>query len=151
MSSLNDKPRPVAPRLGYILKRTQHALRTQMDDALRPLGITTPQYAVLCAIELEPGLSNAALARAGFVTAQTMQGIVANMERDGLLGRSEDPAHGRILRTELTSQGREMLVRAHVLVARVEAAMVHALTVPDVNNLIALLVRCTDNLASKTG
>ncbi len=73
-----------------------------MDEALRPIMLTTPQYAVLCAVEAEAGLSNARLARAAFVTAQTMQGVLVNLERDGLLERRPDPAHGRILRSELT-------------------------------------------------
>jgi DNA-binding MarR family transcriptional regulator len=66
-------PDAVAKRLGYALKRAQHALRVSMDEVLRPLGLTTPQYAVLCAIEADPGISNASLARAAFVTAQTMR------------------------------------------------------------------------------
>lgn len=56
-----------------------------MDEALRSLGLTAPQYAVLSAVELEAGISNARLARAAFVTPQTVQGILANLERQGLL------------------------------------------------------------------
>src|SRR5277367_4602784 len=63
-------------RLGYALKRAQHALRVRMDEVLRPLGLTTAQYAVICVIEQEAGISNAGLARAAFVTPQTMTGIL---------------------------------------------------------------------------
>lgn len=103
--SSSDMPEPVAKRLGYALKRAQHALRMSMDEALRPLALTTPQYAVLCAVEAEPGLSNARLARAAFVTPQTMQGVLANLERAGLLHRRPDPHHGRVLCSELTGAG----------------------------------------------
>jgi DNA-binding MarR family transcriptional regulator len=151
MSSSNGMPEPMARRLGYVLKRAQNALRTRMDDALRPLGITAPQYAVLTAIELEPGLSNAALARAAFVTPQTMQGIVANLERDGLLQRSGDPAHGRILKTELTPHGAAVLAKAHAAVADVEAAMIGTLSAPDVIRLTTLLATCADNFAADPG
>ena len=151
MSSGDGMLEPMAQRLGYVLKRAQHALRTRMDNALRPLGITTPQYAVLSATELKPGLSNAALARAAFVTPQTMQGVVAILARDGLLRRSEDPAHGRILQTELTLRGRAVLAQAHAAVANVEAAMIHALAASDVTMLTALLATCADNLVSDLG
>ena len=151
MSSGGGMPEPMARRLGYVLKRAQNALRTRMDDALRPLGITAPQYAVLSAAELEPGLSNAALARAAFVTPQTMQGVIANLARDGLLRRSEDPTHGRILKTELTPRGREVLAQAHAAVASIEAVMIRALAAPDVTRLTALLATCADNLASDLG
>ncbi len=140
-------PMPMAKRVGYALKRAQQALRTRMDDVLRPLGLTTPQYAVLCALELEPGISNAALARAAFVTAQTMQGIVANLEREGLLRRSADSTHRRVLHGELTASGRTVLRRAHRVVAEVEAAMTASLPERDALRLATLLMSCTENLS----
>lgn len=147
MSSGDGMPDPMARRLGYVLKRAQRALRMGMDGALRPLGITAPQYAVLSAIELEPGLSNATLARAAFVTAQTMQGVIANLERDGLIRRSEDPKHGRILKTELTAKGRKTLSQAHAAVSAVEQTMIGSLGTRDVASLTELLGQCAANLA----
>jgi hypothetical protein len=43
--STSAMPASVAKRFGYVLKRAQHALRISLDNALRPLGLTTPQYA----------------------------------------------------------------------------------------------------------
>ncbi len=148
--SSNLMPVPMGKRLGYVLKRAQHALRVRMDEALLPLALTTPQYSVLSAVELASGISNATLARAAFVTAQTMQGIVANLERMGLLRRTEDPAHGRIRRGELTKRGREVLGRAHRLVAAVESRMLSGLSQKEAVALAALLERCAENL-SKPG
>jgi DNA-binding MarR family transcriptional regulator len=131
---------------GYALKRAQHALRTSMDRALRPLGLTSPQYAVLSAIELDPGISSAALARAAFVTAQTMQGIVANLERDGLLERSADPSHGRILKGELTKKGAKTLRQAHKCVRRIEAITFGSLSSAEIANLTTQLTACAEAL-----
>ena len=47
----NDKEAGVKSLLGYKLKKTQHALRLHMDEALRALDLTTPQYAVLAQLE----------------------------------------------------------------------------------------------------
>lgn len=127
MSSSQGMPAPVSGALGYSIKLAQHALRLQVDDAIRPLGITAPQFAVLVAVDLDPGISNAALARAAFVTPQSMQGIVANLERGGLMRRSADPQHGRILRSELTRHGRGVLGRAHAVVAEIETRMTKSL------------------------
>ncbi len=131
---------------GYALKRTQHALRTSMDRALRPLGLTSPQYAVLSAIELDPGISSAALARAAFVTAQTMQGIVANLERAGLLKRSIDPSHGRILRGELTKKGAKTLREAHAYVKEIEAVTFGSLSPAEIEILTSRLIACAEAL-----
>jgi DNA-binding MarR family transcriptional regulator len=131
---------------GYALKRAQHALRTSMDRALRPLGLTSPQYAVLSAIELDPGISSAALARAAFVTAQTMQGIVANLERAGLLERSTDPSHGRILRSELTKKGIKILREAHAHVEEIESITFGSLSPAEIKTLTARLIACAEAL-----
>ena len=139
-------PLPMGKRLGYILKRAQHALRIRMDEALLPLALTTPQYSVLSAVELVPGISNATLARTAFVTAQTMQGVVANLERMGLLQRTADPGHGRIRRGELTERGREVLARAHHLVAAVESRMLSSLSEKESATLATLLEGCAENL-----
>ena len=141
-------PENVAKRLGYAVKRLQHALRLRMDDILRPTGLTAPQYAILCAVEAEAGLSNARLARAAFVTPQTMQGMLANLERDGVIGRHADPNNARVRRTELTAAGREMLARAHVLVAGVEQVMVASFGKQEAARLALSLTRCAEDLAA---
>jgi DNA-binding MarR family transcriptional regulator len=145
---LSTAPTPLTERFGYLLKVAQHALRTAMDDALRPVGITTAQYAVLTALDREPGLSNADLARAAYVTAQSMQGIVANMERDGLIKRTTDPAHKRILRTELTAAGRKALTRADAAVADIEGRMLDGLDAKHRALLNQMLKQCAENIQS---
>ena len=144
--STDGMPDAVAKRLGYALKRAQHALRVSMDEVLRPLTLTTPQYAVLCAIEADPGISNASLARAAFVTAQTMQGILSNLERDELLSRRPDPAHGRILCSELTVKGRLVLARAHDAVRAVEDRMVTSFGEQAAARIASALTQCAVDL-----
>lgn len=129
--------------VGYRLKRAQHALRTHMDTVLKPLGLSAPSYAVLAAVERTPGLSNAALARLAFVTPQTMQGMVASLERAGLLVRHPDPRHGRILTTQLTEAGMACVGRARALVDRIEAEMVDGLEPDRIADLVDLLAHCT--------
>lgn len=136
----------MAKRLGYALKRAQHAFRTRLDEGLRPLGLSAAQYAALSAVELEPGLSNAALARAAFVTPQTMQEVVVNLERVGLIVRTADPSHGRIRNTALTERGQKVLADAHGVAASLEAVMIEAVGT-DAERLAISLSRCADRLA----
>lgn len=145
-----DMPEVVAKRFGYALKRAQHTLRVSMDDALRPLDLTTPQYAVLCAIEAETGLSNAKLARAAFVTPQTMHGLLTNLERSRLLAREPDPTHGRVLRTQLTDRGRHVLAKAHRLVAVIEDHMIASLGATASARMTSALIKCADDLSRVT-
>ena len=141
-----DKEIGVSSLLGYKLKKTQHALRLHMDEALRALDLTTPQYAVLAQLELQPGASNAALARAAFITAQTMHGIVSNLEKRGLIQRKSDVSHGRILCTELTDQGHKIVARAHDMIRDVEARMLSTVSGEHKVLLEKLLLECFNNL-----
>lgn len=137
---------PQAHRLGYLLKGAQHALRIMMDDLLKPLGLTTPQYNVLSVIKSQPGISNAALAHSAFVTAQSMLGIVVNLERLGLIHREAHLTHGRIRVSELTAEGDRVLESAHALLSGVEKEMTSGFHDKEVESLESLLQRCTDNL-----
>ncbi len=139
-------PPLLAKRFGYALKRAQHALRVAMDDALRPLTLTTPQYSVLSALEAKAGMSNAWLARAAFVTPQTMHGLLTNLERSSLVARDADPNHGRILRTRLTDRGRELLAQAHCKVATVEDRMMASLGEALSVRMAVALNQCADDL-----
>ena len=121
-----------------------------MDDILKPLSLTTPQYSVLAQLELEPGASNAALARRSFITAQTMHGIVSNLEKRQLIQRKSDPGHGRILCTELTGRGAQLLKKAHEAVRNVEAKMMSTMDKSTIVQLESLLLECFDNLNEET-
>jgi DNA-binding MarR family transcriptional regulator len=117
-----------------------------MDELLEPIGLTVPQYNVLSAVQLQPGISNAALARGAFVTAQSMQGIVANLERLGLLRRKPHPTHGRIRQSELTEKGDVVLAKAHKLLIGVEEAMTSGFKKEEIEALRSLLHRCGENM-----
>ncbi len=132
--------------IGYKLKQAQHLLRVHMDEALRPLALTTPQYAVLSQLELKPGISNAALARASFITPQTMHGIVSNLEKNKLVKRKRDPQHGRILCTDLTKQGIKIVEQAHKIIIRTEENMTRSISHENRVFLEKMLVECMNNL-----
>lgn len=132
--------------IGYKLKKTQHSLRLHMDDALKVLDLTTPQYAVLAQLEINHGISNADLARASFITAQTMHAIVINLEKRGLISRTNDPKHGRKILTELTTEGIKILYKARELVKVAENKMMHNFTEKDRLIIEKLLSQCFDNL-----
>jgi len=132
--------------IGFALKQAQHALRTRMDTGLREIGLTTPQYAVLASLAVEPGASNAALARRVFVTPQTMQAILVGLERSGHITRTPHPEHGRVQTTELTVLGQEALEAASGIVADSEARLREAAAPFDPREVAAMLMRLAQAL-----
>lgn len=132
-------------KLGYLLKTAQHALRREMDEALRPLGLSVSQYAVIADIERTPGLANADLARRAFITPQSMQGILSNLERSGLIQRGSDENHGRRQPSELTEKGRSLLKSAESIAHEMEERMSKAIEPMNKREASALFTRiCTE-------
>ncbi|GGX63042.1 MarR family winged helix-turn-helix transcriptional regulator [Saccharospirillum salsuginis] len=133
-------------RIGYLIKGVQQAIRHRMDDELRHLNLSTSQYAALSALERSDRLSNAEMARACFVTPQTMQQLVKGLEREDWIERCPHPEHGRIIQTRLTASGRAVLDQAHRLVDAIEEAMVEGLSEQERDRLATDLKRCQSNL-----
>ena len=134
-------------RPGWLLKRAQDALNAAMTAALREHGATLSEYAVLTALAEEPGLSNADLARRAFVTPQTMNQVLRELEHRGWVGRHPHPGHGRILQAELTADGRRVLGGCHQAVSGVEERMLAGLGAAGREQLVAGLKSCIAGLS----
>jgi DNA-binding MarR family transcriptional regulator len=125
-----EPPHPaqdVLDHVGYRLKRAHSALRGAMDRVLREHGLTVPQYACLEVLAARPGMSNADLARATFVTRQSMNVVLRGLQDGGLLTRPATVATGRARPAALTDEGRRRLKAAQEAVYAVEARMIHAI------------------------
>ncbi|MDO1581513.1 MarR family winged helix-turn-helix transcriptional regulator [Rhizobium oryzicola] len=132
--------------IGYSLKIAQHRLRQRLEAELAETGVSAAQNAVLLAIGNNPQISNASLARAAFVTPQSMQGMLVTLERDGFIVRTPHPEHGRIIMTELTEKGRAVAQAGTIAAETVERQMLAGLTSEEVKLLGDLLRRCADAL-----
>src|SRR5258707_11930485 len=91
------------------MKRMMIRLGSQMDEKLRPQGVTTAQLHVLKVIRDEPGGSGAQLARACYVTPQSAQALLKSLEDGGGINRTKDRGNERILIAQLTPSGGEVL------------------------------------------
>jgi DNA-binding MarR family transcriptional regulator len=130
-----DHPGPVGQDDGmeqastlYLVKRLEQAIRSQLDELLRPLGLTTLQYTALTVLERRDGLSSAQLARRSFVKPQTMHELVLTLDGRGYIERNRDPANRRVLLISLTRQGRNVLRDLDERVRQLEARMLSELT-----------------------
>ncbi|MFD0904432.1 MarR family winged helix-turn-helix transcriptional regulator [Actinomadura sediminis] len=117
-----------APSLLYMVKRLELAVRSNLDDIVRPAGVTALQYTALTVLERHDGLSAAQLARDSFVTAQSMADMVRALERRGLVRRERNPASRRELLIHLTDAGRALLADLAGPVRRLEERMIDELT-----------------------
>lgn len=134
-------------RVGYLLKRAQGALNDAMNAELDAHGVTLSQYAVLVALDEEPGLSNADLARRAFVTPQTMNQVLRELEGRGLVVRRPHAVHGRVRQAHLTPDGERLLRACRAAGDEVERRMLAGLPAADQQRVAAALRLFTEALA----
>jgi DNA-binding MarR family transcriptional regulator len=146
---VSDAPRPESAvgRPGYLIKRAQAALHAEMARALHEHGATLSQYAVLAALAEEPGLSNAELARRAFITPQSMNENLRELEQRGWVTRRRHPTHGRILQTELTAEGGETLRTCDATVSVIEQRMLAGLEIDQRRRFVEALRSCITALS----
>jgi DNA-binding MarR family transcriptional regulator len=139
------------PMLLYLLKQVELAVRSHLDDLLRPAGLTALQYTALTVLERHRDLSAAQLARNSFVTAQSMADMITALEGRGLIERHRDQADRRRLVVALTAAGHGLLDRYREPVRALEATMIAGLSETEVRDLRRSLHACHANLAATPG
>lgn len=132
---------PASERLGLDIKRTEQELMSAKNAAVRAAGLTVPQYAALYALDGNPGMSAAALARACLVTPQAMTVVLRNLEDHALVERTPHEWHRHIKEVRLTDAGRAALAAADERAVTVERAIAAALTTDERATLRDLLKR----------
>ena len=133
-------------RAAQLMKRILIHFRSQMDEALRPQGVTTAQLHVLKTIHNEPGVSGAQLARACYVTPQSAQSLLKGLETGGWIVRVKDKVNDRILVARLTPSGEELLETAETAARVIEKKVWKGVSDEAVGSLNALLEQCLGNL-----
>lgn len=103
--------------------------------------LTKPQYAVLRAVQADPGLEQATLTAAAVSTKATLAELLQRLERRGLIERRGDPRDRRRRFVHLTPDGARVLEATEPVAARVNAAFTGRLRPEDHRRLLELLGR----------
>lgn len=140
------RPQNTVDRPGYLIKKAQAVLNAHMTRALHEDGVTLTQFAVLTALAEEPGLSNAELARRAFITPQSMNENLRELEQRRWITRKPHPTHGRILQIELTDEGRATLRTCEAAVTVIEQQMIGGLDAGQRRQLATALRSCISAL-----
>ena len=145
------KTRQAQTRLAaQLMKRILVHFRSQIDEALRPQGVTTAQLQVLYAIRNEPGVSGAQLARSCYVTPQSAQSLLKGLEEGGWIVRVKDRVNDRILVAQLTRSGDELLETAEKAARVIEKRVWKGVSDEAVGSLNEVLEQCLGNLESES-
>lgn len=134
-------------RVTYLVKRLESAVRRDLDAAMQEQGLTTPQYAALSILRRHPGISSAQLARRAFVTAQSMQVMVAAFVKSGYVERRPSKDNQRVLCNHLTDAGHTLLTLCEQSASKVEMKMLDGMDEATIETLRGVLAVCVQNLS----
>jgi DNA-binding MarR family transcriptional regulator len=128
--------------------RLNRALSLAIEERVAKHGLTISQYTALSILQMRSGLSNAQLARRTFVRPQSMMQVISALEARGLIVRTPDASHGRVLNTAITPEGRKLLAACDRAVTEMERAMLHGLGETEVDQLRETLLACVERLGA---
>lgn len=111
-----------------MIARVERGVRRAIAERVAEHDLTVPQYTALSVLRRRSGLSNAQLARRTWVTPQSMNAVLAALERRGLIERRPSRDHSRVLKTELTAEGDRVLSACEAEIEAFEDAMLSVLT-----------------------
>ncbi len=93
--------------------------RTELDNRLRPLGLSQARWVLLVHLNEAPdGLAQLELAERVGVTGPTLVRQIDQLENAGLVVRAEHPSDRRSKRVCLTATGREKFKDVHEIAGR---------------------------------
>lgn len=120
-------------------------MQARLEDELRPLGLTATQYTVLSILGRRDGLSSAQLSRRFLVTPQSMNEVIATLERKRLIRRQASIDNRRIRIVTLTPSGRKLLDASDDAVDEAEAQLFRVLKPMERNLLRQALLKLVGN------
>jgi homoprotocatechuate degradation regulator HpaR len=97
--------------LPRLLLQARESLMARTRPNLREHGLSDQQWRVLRVLGEHGTVETGRVAREAYILGPSLTGMLARMERDGLVRRERDPADQRRTVVEATARGRKMVER----------------------------------------
>ena len=155
------KPRPRAPAhfykpedyhpddsVAYLMRRVLDSLKTEVDHELEPQGLTHAQWVPLYKLFLGHASTAAELSTVCMLDAGAMTRTLDRLEAKGLIRRIRSAEDRRVVKLELTDEGRATTDHIPAVLCKVLNAHLKGFTVEEWQLLKTLLHRMLDNALS---
>jgi DNA-binding MarR family transcriptional regulator len=125
MANAADFDLAVSP--GHLLHRAHQFAADRFSEATGGVEITQRQFAVLCAVNAEEGLTQTQLVVATGIDRSTLAELVSRMATKGLLLRQKAPGDARANAVRFTDEGRKLYETAIAGAQSADQAILSAL------------------------
>ena len=141
-----DKRSAETRRTNTLMRRLLVGLKSRLDEELRPKNVTSAQLRLLHEVKERPGASGAQMARACYVTPQSLQALMMKAVARGWVARGTDEANHRLVTARLTPAGERLLVYADEVLAKLEVEVWGKVSVVDLRAMNETLERGLERL-----
>ncbi|WP_121068318.1 MarR family winged helix-turn-helix transcriptional regulator [Chachezhania antarctica] len=136
---------------GYLIKRAESVVRSDVNAALAPLGLRMFSFSALAVIVDTPGLRQAHLADALAVERPNIVAVLDDLQSRGLVSRERAPDDKRAYALEATTAGHELYRMALAAVTEHEERITKGLSEKDRQALIRALSVLVETGLAETG
>jgi len=136
-----DAPAPtdLTGLVGYLLRRAQLRISSELAESLSPLGLRPATFSVLVVIDANPGLSQTAVGDLLGIQRANFVNLAAELERMRWIERNPSEEDRRQNALHLSADGRRLLKRAWRIVFEHEAAIARCVGAAGRRELLRLL------------
>jgi len=127
--------------IGRLMKIGYLALRREMEELLRPVGLTHAQWSVLAVIRHFPGITPSQLEPILMIERPSVTSLLNGMANKGYIMRKDNPEDGRSKLLYLTEKGRKLAEETEHFASLVEERVKAALTEEEFATLRKLLIK----------
>jgi len=125
--------------LPRLLLQAREAVMAHTRPSLREHQLSDQQWRVLRVLGEHGAVETGRVAREAFLLGPSLTGVLARMERDGLVVRSRDPNDQRRSVVEATAQGRKLVAKLSTSIEAHYAWMEQSLGKAKLGTLYGLL------------
>ncbi len=126
---------------GYLVNHLARLFARQLQDRIKPLGLTTGTFPALLALWEGDGLTQRELIDRLDIEQPTLANTLSRMERDGLVIRKKDTVDARAQRIWLTDQARALRAPAIAAAMQVNSEALTGLAKAERDQFLALMRR----------
>ncbi|MBX9824121.1 MAG: MarR family transcriptional regulator [Xanthobacteraceae bacterium] len=137
------------PLTTYLVRRAQILITRNLADCLRDYNLTPAQYLMLSLSRRGGELSSASLARRFTISPQSMNEMIAGLERKKLIARTVAGEKRRTLQINLTPEGARLLKACDRAVERMEQRMFSPLSAAELHSFRSALMKMTGSPSTR--
>jgi Transcriptional regulators len=127
--------------IGRLVKTGYITLRREVEELLRPLGLTHTQWSALSIIRNYPGISPSQLEPILMIERPSVTSLLNGLASKKLIIRKDHPKDGRYKLIYLTDEGMKLAEKTQHITTAVEARVKDGMTPDEFEMLKKLLVK----------